>query len=589
MNYISLLFFSFVLLVSSQGQSYRATVHEDYTMTVEPIQLEPLIEFREETFQQISGFPKGAVGNPSFKNFRNVTLADLDGDMVEDILFTANNQLFAYRGDGTMLWQKSMNGVGIYPPAVADINNDGAPEIVQATGGAPEDGRVYALDHNGNDLPGWPVNFDNHWILTSPALSDLNNDTLMEIVVLERDPPAGNVHILKIDGTSFSSNWPVTLDNTPAITPSIGDVDGDGEKDIVVHSIDSRYIIGLDGQVEAGFPLVTTPAQRYSFQSPILVGFDADMTLEIVGATHAGIDGIEADPQYFVMNYDGTDRMGWPIDAPNNNWTFSTPTVVEMDGQFQIFMGGRTGETVAEMLFGWNADGEALEGFPIEKLGGNEGIISIADIDNDDEYELIFGNELLIEGGSFIHAYEMDGSGEVEDFCIKTNGWNKMNGAAIGDVDGDGMMDLTALSYTLNFGADIDSVFLNVYNLEVPYSPEKVLWSTYKGSNTRSGLVGELFPTSTIQATKTPAASLMIHPNPAGANAQLELLLTETGRYSIDLFDSNGKRWQTIPSQKLVAGRHNFQLELNNVPSGMYLIAISNKEKIIRTSKFVKK
>lgn len=580
------LLFSFCLsFIYLEGQSFRAIVYEDYTMSLSPIELPTEISTRDTTFEQLEGFPIGNLGSPSFKNFRNVTLADLNQDGVEDILIPTNNVLRAFTGTGTVLWSKTMNGVGIYPPSVADINNDGQPEIVQVTGGAPANGRIYVMDRNGEDLEGWPKSLDNNWILTAPTLSDLDEDNLMEIIILERVSPAGNIHIFKLDGTNFNENWPITLDGTPAVTPSVGDVDGDGEKDIISYSINARYIFDLEGQLKNGFPLSTTPFQRYSFQSPILVDFEGDNNLEIVGATHGGVE--DADPKYYIMNKDASDRIGWPIDVPNNNWTFSTPTVVEIDGSYNIFMSRPVEVTENPMLYGWDSDGNLLDGFPIVKIGGWEGIISVADIDNDDAFELVFGSELVSEGQGYIHAYELDGVTEVEGFPIRPRGFSTMNGAALGDVNGDGLMDLTALTYTLNFGALPDSVFLNVYNLNVPYSPEKILWSTYKGSNTRTGLIGEVI-TSSEALNIEQELSMKISPNPLMNSGQLSLRVTKTDQYQIELFDYTGKRIQTLFNGALQRGLELIELDLNNIASGMYFITVKHSGSVQKSIKLIK-
>lgn len=564
------------------AQSFQARMNEDYSISVEEIDLPEQVEFRDE-FEQLPGFPKGTPTSPNFKNSRNVTLHDIDGDGVADILFATNNKLFAYNASG-LIWEKTLSGTVIYPPSVADINQDGLPEIVQVTGGIPNAGRIYVMDNLGQNLSGWPVNLDNNWILTAPTLSDLDGDNIMEIVAIERDPPAGNVHIFKLDGTSFSEDWPVALDNTPAVTPSIGDVDNDGEKDIVVYSTNSRYIFGLDGQAKSGFPLTTAPAQRYSFQSPILVDFDEDQGLEIVGSTHG--DTQTPDPQFYVMNADGTDRTGWPIDVPNDNWTYSTPTVVEIDGAWNIFMSRPLGDFANDMLWGWDEDGNLLPGFPINKVGGLEGIISVADVDNDDEFELIFGRNQSQDGFGFIHAYELDGSGEVEGFPIRPKGWTYLNGAALGDVDNDGMMDLTALSYTLNLGQDVDSAFVNVYNLEVPFSPEKVLWSTYKGSNTRTGLMGEEIVSSVFWPVHE-SIELTVIPNPAKDYVRIRAFIEDSGVYDLTLMDIQGRVLKRVLNGLLQPGLQEWRWPLNNLDSGVYWISINKDGQVLGASKLM--
>ena len=134
-----------------------------------------------------------------------------------------------------------------------------------------------------------------------------------------------------------------------------------------------------------------------------------------------------------------------------------------------------------------------LDGFPIVKSGGLEGLITVADIDQDDEPEIIFPSNMIDSTGhGFIHAYELDGSGEVPGFPIRPYGWTYLNGATIGDVDGNGLLDMVVLTYTENEGSTRDSALLYVYELNASTGPEHILWSTYKGSNLRNGLVANI-------------------------------------------------------------------------------------------------
>ena len=557
------------------AQLLRARVHEDFSITVEAVQGPVPIALRGvNNFDQLPGYPKGYPASPNLKNFRNVALADLDGDEHDDIIWPAGNKLFAYRQDG-LYWEKSLSSEAIYPPAVADIDNDGEVEIVRAAFGLLGAPLSYALERDGSDSPGWPVSLDGNRIFYSPALSDLDGNGTMEVIVCARSGSIGLVYILNADGSPFSDNWPVELDSGPATTPSIGDIDVDGTKDIVVHSGNARYAFNLDGELLDGFPVVTGPETVHTYQSPVLADLDDDGPLEIVGAAHGDA------PEFFVTDNHGDYRPGWPI--PAEVWTYSTPTVVELDGQLTIFMCRRIGDTPADMLYAWDAEGNLREGFPINKIGGNEGIISIADVDGDGAFEVVFGSDLFTtDGPGFLHAYELDGSGEVEGFPLRPRGVNAMNGAALSDINNDGMMDLIAVSYTLTFGAGIDSIYLNAYNLNVPYSPERVLWSTYKGNNTRNGLLTPQMVSSAFEQEHN-EIEIRVSPNPASQQAKLAFSLPQAMPVMLTLTDANGKIVTQYPEQQLPAGEQQLQLPLNNLPAGLYWISVWNGQRVMGT------
>ena len=561
------------------GQYQQATMHEDFTISVEEIRAPESPNYRSE-LNQLPGFPKGFLAHPNNKNVRNVTLADLNADGVQDILFVANSILYAYVNN-TVLWSKNVIGVGLYPPSVADIDNDGEPDIVLGTGNT---GRVYVLDKFGNDRAGWPVSFNNNWILTAPTLSDLDGDGQREIIVTELNGSVGNVHVLKNNGTPFNSNWPVTLTNRPATTPSVGDIDNDGEKDIIVHSTRTLYAFNQNGQNKTGFPIVN-PNTWFSFQSPILVDVDNDGTLEIIGASHGDA------PEYYVINHDGTYRNGWPKAVPQNEWTFSTPSVISNNEDYQILMSRRTLAGSGDMLYNWNKDGEMQSGFPIVKEGGVEGVISVADVDGDGEQEVVFGSNMLdAQGYGFVHAYEMDGSGEVDGFPVRPRGWTLMNGATIGDVDGDNIMDMVVLTYTQNFGQATDSIYLNAYDLGVAYDESTVAWTGYKGSNSREGLFPPSFPVNVENpVSNVNKPKLNIAPNPVIRDLVLEIEIVENSTINLQISSILGKN--VIEKQKiqLSTGKNSLSLPTQNLESGVYLLTIRNENNLVlQTKKFIK-
>ena len=63
-----------------------------------------------------------------------------------------------------------------------------------------ENNFIYAIDINGNNLPGWPLN-TNVEIKSSCTFSDVNNDGIPEVIISSK---AGDIFLYTLNGISIN-------------------------------------------------------------------------------------------------------------------------------------------------------------------------------------------------------------------------------------------------------------------------------------------------------------------------------------------------------------------------------------------------
>ncbi len=588
---LGLTFSLLIVLTSAHCQFSKAYISdENGTIGQETIPYYKSDFLLPQEKDQVEAWPQAFASNGSFKNMRGVCIEDINNDNIDDIVFSSNSKIYAYSGSGVKYWEASLLGTAIYPPSAADINNDGEIEIVQVTGGSPANGHIYVFDKDGNTLPGWPVSFSNNWIICSPALADLNNDKQLEIIVAERRSP-GRLQILKNDGTNYSDNWPVELNGYPGVTPSIAydyknrfNLPNGGIVDSLIVMCSTSFIFAydFDGNIKDGFP-VDNANTGFSYQSPLICTESLDNNnqdnITIIGATHGNM------PEFYAINKQGEYINGnWPKPTADNSWTYNAPTALGLNSTFDFYLfsqPGANGENPYPTIHAINPDGEYITGFPFERVDGLEGFITAMYSQNLEQLYIFTGSNMKdLSGNGFIHAYsantDLSNFTEMAGFPVQVQGFTFMNGINLGDIDGNGKLDLIALSYDLNFSGT-DSTHINVFELsDIDYNPD-YCYGTYKGSNLRNGFTVP-FGIATNTTAEIKNSEISVYPNPCTN----KITVSVEGKFDIQLLDITGK---IIENKNDVENSCIFELE--NYAKGIYFVKLfgNNKTQCLRVIK----
>jgi hypothetical protein len=430
---------------------------------------------------QMPGFPTQMGCATTLKPQRGLVFADLNGDRkLEVIAASIDKKVYAWDFLGQPMpgFPVTVNNYVQYPPTVDDIDGDGDMEIVVLTRGASTGGRLYVIDHLGQVVPPFPISVNNGNLFVCPTVVDLDGNGQKEIIFGERAYPIGRVHVFRPDGTEWTTGWPVAMDHVPAATAAVGDVNRDGRPEIVFLSYNSIYVLDLDGNSLPGWPK-QIPNANFSYQSPALADLDHDGDLEIVVGTHGNAPGC------YVFHHDATAVAGWP--KPFDAWSYCPPVVTDLenDGNFEVidgWMGGGAG-VPGPAFYVWAADGTPRPGFPyITQIGGgSEGVIVAADIDGDGIKEIFADSNIKDGTEGFLYGVDAAGN-DLPGFPLRPVGHTYMSGATIADIDGDGDYEMGVLSY------EDTVVWVNVYDLPYAYRPTGGEWKAYHARNTRGGL-----------------------------------------------------------------------------------------------------
>jgi hypothetical protein len=245
------------------------------------------------------------------------------------------------------------------------------------------------------------------------------------------------------------AGFPVSIGGLCEASPTLADIDDDGDLEIFIASGTGVHGYHHDATVITGWPNSMSSGNERS--SAAIGDMDGDGDLEIVCGAPNG--------KVYAWHHTGVSVTGWP-QATGGNFAQGTPAIADIDGDgdMEIIEGTYTG------VYAWHHDGTMLPDYPLYTYWSRSSP-TITDLDQDGDVEVLIGS---LDGN--LYAWDLPGAYNADNIewnSFRNDLWNRGIYTSVSSISVNLNVFLEGPFYETDMNTDLNPDFIP---LSQPYN-----------------------------------------------------------------------------------------------------------------------
>ncbi len=392
----------------------------------------------------------------------SVAIEDVDGDSHGDIVVADERMdtVNVFLNDGLggfpdahphITFASGKTGPGLPLPkptrlALGDLNGDGRPDLAVANGGNGEVS-IYLRNSGGDLLAASERQLRTELRPSAVAIGDVNSDGQNDVVVVNRHSNSAGVYYQDPLGREGGENLPdrpnLSLTTVPQpIQVALGDLNGDGQNDLVVTSGSSPTLSIFRQGPSGGLP--QAESQRIETNGDPSAAAIGDLNGDGRNDLVVALGSSSRADVYFQ-----TENREIPPEPSRELPAGVFPAAAAIgdlngDGRNDLALSNELSSTITVYLQSSERELVARQQPLIAEQGGHPAALTIGDVNGDGREDLLVANLKLNSVG----VYFQDGGGNLStgpDRILASERDRSPISLSVGDLDGDGRNDVVVV------------------------------------------------------------------------------------------------------------------------------------------------